>query len=172
MDWLQIALRAVHIFGGIAWVGGAALFFFYLEPAINKLGPDAEKFVDEVINKRKLPIYFVAASTLTVVAGVWLYWRDSNGLQMAWISSPTGIAFTTGGIAALIAWAGGNLLIPRTLMQLNAHVTQMRAAGGPPTPEMLATLQAIQHRLRRLGLADLILLGVAVLTMAVARYLT
>ena len=172
MDWLQIALRVVHIFGGIAWVGGAALFFFYLEPAINKLGPDAEKFVDEVINKRKVPIYFAAASTLTVAAGLWLYWRDSNGLQAAWIGSPTGLAFTIGGIAALIAWAGGNLLIPRTLMQLNAQVGQMKAVGGPPTPEMVAALQAIQHRLRRLGLADLILLGIAVLAMAAARYLT
>ena len=172
MDWLQIALRVVHISSGIAWVGGAALFFFYLEPAINKLGPDAEKFVDEVVNKRKLPIYFVAASTLTVAAGLWLYWRDSNGLQGAWIGSPTGIAFTIGGVAALIAWAGGNLLIPRTLTQLSAHVATMKAAGGPPTTEMLATLQAIQHRLRRLGLADLILLGIAVLTMAAARYLT
>ena len=56
MDWLQIVLRIVHIFAGVAWVGGAALFFFYLEPAINKLGPDAEKFVDELVNRRKVPI--------------------------------------------------------------------------------------------------------------------
>lgn len=171
MDLLHIALRVVHIFSGVAWVGGAALFFFYLEPAINKLGPDAEKFVDEIVNKRKVPIYFLAASTLTVVAGLWLYWRDSNGLQGAWIGSPTGLAFTIGGIAALIAWAGGNLLIPRTLMQLTATGAQMKSGEGPPTPEMMANLHALQHRLRRIGMADLVLLGITVLTMSVARYL-
>lgn len=49
VDLGVILLRIVHMASGVAWAGGAALFFFYLEPAINRLGPDAEKFVDEVV---------------------------------------------------------------------------------------------------------------------------
>ena len=171
MDWLQIVLRIVHIFAGVAWVGGAALFFFYLEPAINKLGPDAEKFVDELVNRRKVPIYFLAASTLTIVFGLFLYWRDSNGLQLSWIQSPEGLVFTVASVTALLAWAGGNLLIPRTLTQLIATAAQMKAAGGPPSPQVLGAMHAIQERLRMIGLIDLILLGIALLGMATARYL-
>ena len=89
MDWLFIALRIVHIFTGVAWVGGAALFFFYIEPTINTLGPDAERFVDELVNQRKVPIYFLSASTLNILFGLLLYWRDSGGLQLSWIESPT-----------------------------------------------------------------------------------
>ncbi len=138
---------------------------------INRLGPDAEKFVDEVVNRRKLPIYFAVASTLTVLGGLLLYWRDSNGLQTSWITSPTGLAFTIGGLAALIAWLGGNLLIPRTIMQLQAIGGEMKNAGGPPSAELMARMHATQERLRTIGLADLVLLGTAIVSMAAARYL-
>jgi hypothetical protein len=167
MDVLAIALRIVHIVSGVFWVGGAALFFFYLEPAINKLGPDAEKFVDEVVNRRKIPIYFVAASTLTVLAGVILYWRDFGGIS----TSPYGLALGLGGLAALIAWLGGNLLIPRTLGQLTAIVGEIRVAGGPPSPELAGRLHVTQERLRLIGMIDIVLLVFAVAAMAAARYL-
>ena len=171
MDWLTIALRIVHIFGGVAWVGAAAFFFFYLEPTINKLGPDAERFVDEVINRRKAPIYFLSSSTLTVLAGVVLYLRDSGGLNAAWISSASGLAFTIGGICALIAWAGGNLLIPRKLGEIAATAGQMKAVAGPPPPDLIGRMHALQASLRTIGRYDLVLLAIAVLGMSTARYL-
>ena len=167
MDILGIVLRIVHIVGGVLWVGGAGLFFFYLEPAINKLGPDAEKFVDEVVNQRKVPIYFVAISTLTVLAGVILYWRDFGGIN----TSPFGLALGLGGLAAIIAWLGGNLLIPRTLGQLTSIAAEIRASGGPPSPELAARMHATQERLRTIGLIDIVLLLFAVVAMAAARYL-
>jgi uncharacterized membrane protein len=171
MDLVMVVLRIVHIVAGVLWVGGAALFFFYIEPTLNSLGPDAEKFMNEMVNRRKVPIYFVIASTLVVVFGLILYWRDSNGLQGAWVTSPAGLAFGLGGLAALIAWLGGNLLIPRTIGQLVAVTTEMKTAGGPPSDELMARLHAVQHRLHNVGLVDIVLLGIAVVAMASARYL-
>ena len=168
MDVWAVVLRIIHIVAGVLWVGGAGLFFFYLEPAINKLGPDAEKFVDEVINRRKAPIYFATTSTLTVVAGVILYLRDF-GATIA--TSPFGLALGLGGLAALIAWLGGNLLIPRTLYQLMAVGAEMKASAGPPAPELVSRMQATQERLRLIGLVDIVLLLFAVAAMASARYL-
>lgn len=171
MDLLTIGLRIVHIVSGVLWVGGAALFFFYIEPTLNALGAGAEKFIDELMNRRKVPIYFMTASTLVVLTGAILYWRDSNGLQSSWVTSPSGLAFGLGGLAALIAWAGGNLLIPRTLGQLGAVTAEMKAAGGPPSDELIGRLHAVQERLRTIGLIDLVLLAIAVVAMAAARYL-
>ena len=168
MDVLGIVLRIVHIVGGVIWVGGAALFFFYLEPTINKLGPDAEKFVDELINRRKLPMYFIAASTLTAVAGIVLYWRDFGRIET---SSSFALALGLGGLAALVAWLGGNLLIPRTLDKISGIVTEMKAAGGPPSDALMARLHANQERLRLIGAIDLVLLAFAVVAVASARYL-
>lgn len=171
MDVLTIVLRIVHIVSGVLWVGGAALFFFYIEPTLNALGAEAEKFIDELVNRRKVPIYFVTASTLVVVSGAILYWRDSNGFQSSWMTSPTGLAFGVGGLAALIAWIGGNLLIPRSIGQLGAVTGEMKAAGGPPSAELVGRLHTVQERLRTIGLIDLVLLLIAVVAMAAARYL-
>lgn len=171
MDLVLVVLRIVHIVSGVLWVGGAALFFFYIEPTLNSLGPDAEKFMNELVNRRKVPIYFVIASSLAVVFGLILYWRASNGLQSVWVTSPTGLAFGLGGLAALIAWLGGNLLIPRTISQLVAVTTEMKATGGPPSDELMVRLHAVQHRLHNIGLVDIVLLGIAVVAMASARYL-
>ena len=167
MDGLAVVLRIVHIICGVLWVGGAALFFFYLEPAMNKLGADAEKFMDEVINRRKAPIYFVATSTLAVLAGVVLYWRDFGGIS----TSTFGLALGLGGVAGLIAWLGGNLLIPRTLGKLGAIAGEMNAAGGPPSEELMARMHATQQRLRLIGAVDIVLLALSVAAMASARYL-
>ena len=171
MDVLAIVLRIIHILSGVLWVGGATLFFLYIEPTINKLGPDAERFVDEVVNRRKLPIYFVTLSTFSVLGGAVLYWRDSSGLDFTWITSATGLAFTVGGIVALAAWLGGNLLIPKTLGQLMAVGAQMKASDGPPGPELVGRLHAVQEKLHTIGMVDTVLLGVAVVAMASARYL-
>jgi uncharacterized membrane protein len=168
MDVLAVVLRIVHIVCGVLWVGGAALFFFYLEPAMNKLGPDAEKFVDEIINRRKAPIYFVTISTLTVVVGVILYWRDFGGIDT---SSTFGVVLGLGGLAALIAWLGGNLLIPQTLGKLTAIAAEMKSAGGPPSAELMTRMHAAQERLRLVGAIDIILLALSVAAMASARYL-
>jgi uncharacterized membrane protein len=171
MDWLIIVLRIVHIFSGVAWVGGGALFFFYLEPTIRTLGPDAEKFVGEMVGRRKLPRYFLASATLTVVFGFLLYWRDSNGLQSSWITSPSGLGFTIGGLSAFVAWVLTTMFIPRLLQRVGEAGARLRAAGVPPDAELIGAVRRAQQSLRT-GLAlNLAFLGVALLGMESARYL-
>jgi putative copper export protein len=168
VDWLHIALRIVHIGSAIAWAGGAALFFFYVEPTLNKLGPDAEKFANELINVRKVPIYFAIVSTLTVAGGVILYFGDAGGIQL-WTST-TGIVFTIGAVAGILAWIGGSVLVAPAVKKIGALGQEMKAAGGPPSAELIGRMQAAQHNLRQIGLWDLILIIVAIIAMESARY--
>ncbi len=167
MDVMTIILRIVHIVSGVVWVGGAALFFFYIEPTLNKLGPEAEKFIDELVNRRKLPIYFIVFSTLNVLAGVTLYWMNFEGVG----TSPYGLALGIGGLAAIAAWLGGALLIPRFIDRVGAIGAEMKAAGGPPSPDLVARMHAAQSRLRIVGGIVLGLLTLAVVAMASARYI-
>lgn len=168
MDWLVIAFRVLHIVSAVLWAGGAALFFFYIEPTINKLGPAAEPFVDELLNKRKAPIYFAMVSTFTVIGGVALYINDAGGLKL-W-TSKTGIVFTIGAIAAIIAWIGGNVAITPAVKKVGAIGAEMKAAGGPPSAELIGRMHAAQERLRTIGMWDLVLIGIAVTCMSTARY--
>ncbi len=96
-----------------------------------------------------------------------LYWRDYGGID----TSPTGLAFGLGGLAAIIAWLGGNLLIPKTLGQLGGIGAEIKATGGPPSDALMARMHATQERLRLIGLVDIVLLVFAVVAMASARYL-
>lgn len=168
MDWLHIALRLVHIGSAMAWAGGAALFFFYIEPTINKLGPDAEKFVQEFVERRKVPQYFMITSTLTVLGGALLYYQDAGGLQL-W-TSPEGSVFTIGAVAAIIAWLAGGILVAPSVKKVAAIAGEMKAAGGPPSAELMGRMHAAQERLRTIGLVDLILIIIAIIAMESARY--
>ena len=169
MDWFSVVFRLVHIGSAIVWAGGAALFFFYIEPTITKLGQDAEQFVDELLNKRKLPVYFAIASTLAVLGGAALYIRDAGGLRL-WIDSTAGTVFTIGATAAIVAWIGGNALIPSTAIRMQGIIVEMKAAGGPPSADVLERLHAAERRLRLIGGVDLVLIAIAIVCMETARY--
>jgi hypothetical protein len=167
MDVVYIVLRVLHIGAAMGWAGGAALFFFYIEPTLFKLGPDAEKFANEMIEKRKVPVYFAALSTVTVLAGLALYFRQVGGIGL-WTSTP-GLVYTAGAIAAIIAWIGGNVLIVPAVRKVGALGQEMKLAGGPPSAELMGRMHAAQESLHRIGLADLVLIAIAILCMESAR---
>lgn len=170
MDIYVIVLRIVHILGGVFWVGAAIVFFYFLEPTAHALGPQGQPFIKHVVDKRRLPIYIVAANLLTVLSGVLLYWRDSGGFRLDWITSPPGIGFTIGGIAAIVATVVGVGFIRPTVEKFGALGDRLATAGRPPTDEEMGEVHALQGALRRFGGIDLAFLTVAVLTMATARY--
>jgi uncharacterized membrane protein len=171
VDLYLIILRIVHILTGVFWVGSGLFFFFLLEPAVNELGPQGAPVMRHLAQKKKMPVVIVSASALTVLAGLLLYWRDSNGFDLDWVTSPTGLAFGLGGIAAIVAFLMGFVAIKPRVDRMGAIGADVAAAGGTPSQAQLAEIQGIQHSLRRIGLVDMLLLTFAVLTMATARFL-
>jgi hypothetical protein len=167
---LQIALRIVHIGTGVFWVGTAWFFFGWVEPTTKAIGQQAGPFMHHVVSRRITSV-LIAASTLNVLAGLTLYWRASGGLASTWLQSPTGIGFTIGGLAAITAWGIGLRVIAPTVEALDHAGGAMAAAGRPPTPEEGTAFHALELRLHRAGIADTVLLAVAVLMMATSRYL-
>ena len=170
MDWLLILLRIIHIFSGVVWVGGAAYVYFYIEPTLNKLGPASEPFVDEIINKKKMSVFFMIAATLTVLGGVLVYWKDT-GLVLDTMAQPTYLAFGLGGLCAIVAWLMGGAALGPAVKRVGQLAAEMKAAGGPPSADLLARMHAAQERVRLIGGIDLVLVALALLGMATARYL-
>lgn len=171
MDVYMAVVRLLHIVAGVFWAGSAAFFFFFIEPTVNKLGPNAGPFMEEMTVRRKLPIVFSVSSIVTVIAGVLLYWRSSGGFDLDWITSSTGLTFTIGAVSAIAAFFGGLFLIRPRVGRMSALGAEMQQGGGPPSDAQMAEMQSIQHSLRAIGLVDLILLTIAVAAMATARYL-
>ena len=170
MNVYLIVLRIVHILGGVFWVGAAMTFFFFIEPTARTLGRQAQPFMKQMLGVRRLPIYILTAHLLVVLSGILLYWRDSSGFRLDWITTGPGLGFTIGGVAAIGATVVGALFIRPNVEAFGALTDRLATAGGPPTEEELGEVHRLQETLRRLGAIDLALLTVAVLTMATARY--
>jgi len=48
-------MTIVHIVAGVLRFGGAALVFFHIAPTMKALGPDPEKFMGRMMNRRRVP---------------------------------------------------------------------------------------------------------------------
>jgi hypothetical protein len=171
MDPVLLILRIIHVGAAMAWFGGAIVGGFFLFPTAEALGPAGAPFMDYLTKRRRIGAYFPFVAFLTILAGAALYWRDSDGLNGAWIASPSGLAFTIGGLAAIVAFVGGMILIGPGAAAQAAIQKELAASGGPPSAEQSARLAWAAGRLRLASRIDLPLLLVAGLTMAVGRYL-
>jgi uncharacterized membrane protein len=171
VDWYHIVLRAVHILAGIFWAGSAMFFFFLLEPSVKELGETGQKVMGHLAVKKKMPVIITAAAGLTVLAGVLLYWRDSNGFDLDWITSGPGLGFTVGGVAATLAFAFGLIFIKPSVDRMSAIGQAVAAAGEAPTESQTAELHRLDAKLALIGRLDAVLIGIAMVTMATARFL-
>ena len=90
MDGWMILLRIVHIGSAMSWFGGAILAAFFLQPTAAALGQAGQPFMDYLMRRRRMGLFFPIVATLTILSGIALYWRDSGGLQASWISSLLG----------------------------------------------------------------------------------
>ncbi|CAN5582787.1 hypothetical protein BH23CHL7_BH23CHL7_16110 [soil metagenome] len=171
MDWWLIVFRVAHIGGAMMWFGGAIIAAFFLTPTAKALGRTAEPFMEHLMNRRRMGIFFPVVALLTILSGAALYWRDSAGLQVNWILSPTGLAFTVGGIAAIAAFVGGMLLIVPSIETEAAVHRELAAGDGVVTEDQRRRLEWADGRMKLAHRVDMPLLLLAGLTMAVGRYL-
>lgn len=171
MDIALITLRLAHVVAGAAWVGGAFVMILLVSRTARLRGADGDLFMSTLLTEGKAARYFELAALTTVVAGSLLYWRASGGLQLGWISSPTGMAFTTGAVAAVASLLWGGLLVGPAGKRAAVIEAEVKASGGAPSPAQRSELDAIKSKLNRFAIADLVLLSIAVVTMATARYL-
>jgi uncharacterized membrane protein len=170
MDWYVIILRLIHIAAGIFWVGAAFVFFLFIQPSARELGPDGQRFMGHLGTRKKLPGIMLISAIVTVLAGVLLYIRVSDGFSADWITSGPGIGFTVGGVAAIITVTLGLILTKPAADRMAALGQEIAAAGGPPSSEQASEMQRLQARLLLLGRVSMVLLAIAVVTMATARY--
>ena len=88
MDALLILFRIVHVGSAMSWFGGSIIAAFFLQPTAAALGQAGQPFMDHLMRRRRMGIFFPIVAALTVLAGAALCWRDSAGLQASWITSP------------------------------------------------------------------------------------
>jgi uncharacterized membrane protein len=167
MDLLQIVLRLVHIVLGAFWVGALIFNAYFLMPAMLEAGPDAMKVAAGLTRRRFLDV-LPAVAALTLLSGLWLYWRVSLGFQPAYMGSAVGITYGLGALAALIGFVIGVVIVRRSMLKATA-LTQ-GAASAPDREAKLAQAGALRVRAAQTSKLIALLLIIAVAAMAVGRY--
>lgn len=171
MDVAMLVFRVLHIAAGVAWAGSVFLFVVLIQPSAAAIGPAAGPFMMELLGRRKLVSWLLSLAGVTVIAGLFMYGRDSGGADGfgAFVSSPFGLSLTIGAVAAIAAFLLG-LFGTRPAAGRLLELSSQAASGGPPPPALLQEIGAVQARLKRLAQVSLVLIAVAVLGMATARY--
>lgn len=163
-QWLVITLRIIHILTGAAWVGGTFLLMGFIVPTARRLGPaEGTRYLNRFLDHRWFSAYISSVEGLAVLTGLILFWDASGGLQGTWLSTGTGIAFSVGGLAAIVTISLSGVL-SKTLSLLY-HLD----AGGEVD---VMEFRRLHRRLAALGNVSVVLLVVAVIGMASAQYLT
>lgn len=171
MDWWLLLIRIIHVASAMLWFGGAIIGSFFLSPTAEALGRRGQPFMDHLMRRRRMGIFFPIVAALTILSGVALYWRDSGGLVPAWITSPTGLAYTIGGLAAIASFVGGLVLVGPSVAEQTAVQNELAAGDGTPTEIQRRRLERADRLMRLATRIDLPLIIMAALTMAVGRYL-
>ena len=161
--WL---FRIIHIVAGVFWVGGTLIMAFFIGPTVGAIGEAGQKFVGHLVGNLKFTTRMSAAAGLTILAGGVLYWNDSNGFTSAWMSSGAGTGFGIGAGFALIGLVFG-ILIGRTTKVMAQLGAQMQ---GRPSSEQMAQMQALRKQQAMYSNLTAIVLILATIFMAIARY--
>lgn len=165
-----IVLRLLHIVGGIFWVGSAFTLFLFLQPTARATGRDGQRFMLHLTRNRRFTEVGLASAVVTVVAGLILIWRDTNGLQIDLLTRPPGLGFALGGLAAMVA-----LLLFAFLGYPNARRIvkiggRLEAEQRPPTEDEQRAIGTAERTLGPVGTTVLVLLTIAAVSMSTARY--
>jgi hypothetical protein len=170
MSALLVALRLVHIVGGVLWVGFGVFMALILGPALERMGPDGAKVMPALGSRLHTTIMPLIA-ILTILSGGWLFWIVSGGLSSTYLHSRTGITFALGGVAAITTLVLGLVVIKPAMTKAMILAQSIGAAPADRQPAIAAEARVLRERAMRGGKIGTTLLVFATVCMAVARYL-
>src|SRR3954466_12244525 len=116
-------LRGVHILSGVFWVGAVLFIAGFLSPSIRAAGPAGAGVMQQLIGVRRLPLWLMSGTILTILSGIGLYWFDSAGFRSDWLGSGPGRVFGLGGVLAIVAAALGMAVNSPTARRLGELAT-------------------------------------------------
>jgi len=167
MNYYLLVLRILHIGAGVFWVGSTLLLAVVITPALKATGGSGQKFVDYLITKKRFGTESAGAGGMAGIAGLLLYWHDSQGLTSGWMQGSAGIGFAIGGVFGLIAFIFG-ILTDRSLKAMAEIREQLENA---PSDEMTSQFQVLEKQQTAYLNVCAVTLTLSLWTMAVARYL-
>ena len=168
---IMIVLRLIHIVSGAFWAGTVMAIAWFLLPAAKTIGPSGAAFMQQLMFRQRLRAFTLGAMILTILSGLIMYARLAMVTDGTWASSRTAMVLGIGAVAAIIAGAiggGAGGRLAKKMMKLSATI---QASGGQPTDAQRAEMESYQRKSRSMFQVVAVLVLIALITMASARYL-
>jgi uncharacterized membrane protein len=164
-----LALRVIHIVGGIFWVGATMFTSFYLLPVLTQSGP-AASHVMMGLQKRRLMVVMPITAVLTILSGLRLMMITSSRFSGDYFAMASGRTYAISGLAAILALVVG-LAVGRPTAARMSALSHMAASGETDRQTIAAEVRRLQKRAATASLSAVVLLLFAAIGMAIARYL-
>jgi hypothetical protein len=163
-------LRLLHIVVGAFWVGTVVFVAVFLAPTLRVVGPGAAPVMGHLVQVRRLPIVLLTSAWITLLSGAALAWHDAGPLGFRWFSAGPGRVFGLGALLAFAATLIGMVVNAPTARRIGVISGRAQAAGGPPSAEEQLELGLLHARMTKASNVAAVLLVLALMAMAVARY--
>jgi uncharacterized membrane protein len=166
MDLVFVIVRAVHVVLAVFWAGTVFFVATFLDPSVRAAGPAGAR-VMQALQQRRFTPTIITAGAITLLTGLALYGRMA-AVSPAWARSPIGMMLGFGALAGVAALATGVLVSRPTFRRMSALIASSPESG--PTGDQQAEVDRLRGRLRLALRWTAGFLLVAVLAMALARY--
>ena len=169
MDTSMVVGRLIHILAGVFWVGAMVFVTVFLIPAIRETGPDGGKVMAALTRRRFMQVMPVIA-LLTILSGLHLLGKVSNGFEVGYLRSGPGHAYGIGGGLAILAFIIGIAVTRPAMIKAVKLAESAASADDDERAVIMAKAQAMRARGARAGVIVAWLLVLSTIGMAVGRY--
>jgi uncharacterized membrane protein len=167
---LFLAVRVTHVLLAALWLGATGFVSFFLIPAIQEMGPGGLPVVG-ALSRRKMDTFMASIGGMTVLTGIYLYWRFTGGFEPAASATRGAMVFGTGGIAGIVALIIGGAVLGRNAKKMGELGGRMASTPeGPQRAAIAAEMAATQQKAATAGRLVVVLQMIALALMAVGHY--
>ena len=167
---LFLAVRALHVLLAAAWLGTVGFVYLFLAPALDEAGPAGATLM-VTISRRGFDVIIAVIGGVTVLTGLWLYWRFTGGFDPAASATMGARVFGAGGVAGILAAIIGGAILGRTSKKLTALAAKaMATTDAAQRAGLMAEITAAKRRMSLWGRTVFALQVVALTCMAVGHY--
>jgi hypothetical protein len=167
MDIVLIGLRLIHIVAAVSWFGMALVTFAFLIPAERLAGESGLRFMKAFYTGTPMARAFPIAAVTATLAGILLYITGSA----SHFSQTGNIVLGIGAVAGILAAGHGGAATGRYTGEYVAALAQnLGDKNDPLTGEQIAAISAIRDKYVLHVRISFLLMTVALIFMASARY--
>lgn len=165
-----LTVRVLHVLLAASWLGATAFIYLFLLPALDEIGPSSAPLMG-ALGRRRIHVVIASVGGITVLTGIWLYWRFTGGFDPAVSGTMGARVFGAGGAAGILALIIGGAVVGRTAKKMTD--VGAKVASTTNAAERTALMTELADVKRRLAVSGKIVLALQVLAlvcMAIGHY--